>query len=124
MALNLLSAIPEHRTDSFLVIRYLKHLEIDCLDLAIACECEKFVSSLTIQNILDKMWIGYDDNETLESVKVYYYNLQYTFLNSNFKYNSIETELIKWQQYYNNGFISSQANKIGYPCLNFYFHLV
>ena len=54
MALNLLSAMPEHRTDSFLVIRYLKHLEIDCLDLAIACECEKFVSSLTIQNILDK----------------------------------------------------------------------
>ena len=76
MALNLLSVIPEHRADSFLVIRYLKHLEIDCLDLAVECECEKFVSSSAIQNILDKMWLGYNENETLVSVIVYSLNMK------------------------------------------------
>ena len=34
-----------------LVIRYLKDLEMDSLELAVLCKCQRFVSNSTIQRI-------------------------------------------------------------------------
>lgn len=58
MALHLLTVFPENRTDSVLLVRYLKHLKLDCIELAVECGCEKFVSSINIQNVLENIWSG------------------------------------------------------------------
>ena len=31
---------------------------MDCLQIAVECKCEKFVSSSNVQSCLDKIWIG------------------------------------------------------------------
>ena len=54
--------------DDVLIIRYLKHLNLDCLGLAIECKCEKFVSNSIIQNIIDKIWTNGKTNNVVDSV--------------------------------------------------------
>ncbi len=41
-----------------LVIRYIRHLEMDSLELAVRCKCKRFVSNTTVQSILDNIWEG------------------------------------------------------------------
>ena len=31
---------------------------MDCLELAIECNCKHFVNTSTVQNIMDKLWIS------------------------------------------------------------------
>jgi hypothetical protein len=50
-----------------LVIRYLKELGMDCLELAVLCKCERFVSNTTVQRILDYIWSD-TRNKTIEMV--------------------------------------------------------
>ncbi len=47
--------------DDVLIIRYIENLEMDCLELAVHCECKRFVSHPLIQRILDTIWYGYID---------------------------------------------------------------
>ena len=39
-----------------LVIRYFPELGMDCLELAVLCQCKRFVSNSTVQRILDYAW--------------------------------------------------------------------
>ena len=41
-----------------LVIRYIRDLEMDSLELAVHCKCDRFVSNSTVQSILDNIWRG------------------------------------------------------------------
>jgi hypothetical protein len=50
-----------------LVIRYLKDLEMDSLELAVHCKCKRFVSNSTVQCILDNIWLG-KRNDSLKMV--------------------------------------------------------
>ena len=51
-----------------LVIRYLKDLEMDILELAVHCKCKRFVSNSTVQCILDNIWQG-KRNDLLKMVR-------------------------------------------------------
>ena len=50
-----------------LVMRYMKEFSMDCLEMAVHCQCKRFVSNVTVQRILDNIWTG-KRNEPLEIV--------------------------------------------------------
>jgi hypothetical protein len=39
-----------------LLIRYFPELGMDCLELAVLCKCQRFVSNTTVQRVLDYIW--------------------------------------------------------------------
>ena len=57
-----------------LMIRYIKKLGMDCLELAVSCKCHTLVANITVQRILDHIWHDKRD-KTIEKV------LKYNFLN-------------------------------------------
>ena len=61
-----------------LVIRYFKEFGMDCLELAVVCECENFLSHSIVQHVLDKIWIGRDDCD-LEPVGKTLYDIRAFF---------------------------------------------
>jgi len=44
--------------DDVLISRYIKDYGMDSLQIAVECECEKFVSSPLVQNNLTNLWRG------------------------------------------------------------------
>lgn len=48
--------------EDVLIRRYIKELGMDVIELAVECKCEKFVSDIIIQNSLDNIWYGRNDN--------------------------------------------------------------
>ena len=59
MATGVLEVFDKNTRESVidvLVIRYFPELGMDCLQLAILCKCQQFVSSSTVQRILDYIW--------------------------------------------------------------------
>ena len=50
-----------------LILRYISHLKMDCLELAVWCECKEFVAMSTVQRVLDKLWKGDGCNSELVS---------------------------------------------------------
>lgn len=60
------------KVDDVLLVRYFKHLKMDCLDLSIECKCKAFVSTPIVQKILHNMWLG---NKTDNSIIVIYFHL-------------------------------------------------
>jgi hypothetical protein len=44
--------------DDVLIIRYIRQLEIDHLELAYICKCKKFMSNSLVQRVLDNIWTG------------------------------------------------------------------
>ena len=65
MAIGLLGVYYKNTRENVvdvLVIRYIEELGMDCLELAVHCECEKFVSSPTVQRILTNIWNGKKNN--------------------------------------------------------------
>ena len=58
--------------DDVLIIRYIKHLEMDCLELAVHCKCKRFVSNPLIQRILDTIWNGYINYPVEMVAKLFY----------------------------------------------------
>jgi hypothetical protein len=59
MAIGLLEFFDKNTRENVvdvLVIRYLKELTVDCLELAALSKCENFVSHSTVQRILDHLW--------------------------------------------------------------------
>ena len=57
-----------------LINRYFEEFGLDCLELAVVCECENFLSHSIVQQVLNKIWIGRDDCD-LEPVRVTLINL-------------------------------------------------
>lgn len=60
-----------------LVIRYIKELGMDCLELAVRkCKCYRFVSNATVQRILDYKWRDTRNksfkkvNQNIDSIKL------------------------------------------------------
>ncbi len=83
MAINLIKTFTDNTrecVDDVLVIRYLKHFKMDCLELAIESKCEKFVSNSMVQNILDKIWTG---ERNLFEYSVQFFFIRYRKLNLN-----------------------------------------
>jgi hypothetical protein len=72
MAIGTLKIFDDERTDKVddvLIVRYFKEFKMDCLDLAIECECEQFVSTQMVQRVLDKIWLGKrNDSSTIVSI--------------------------------------------------------
>ena len=59
MAIGVLEVFDKNTRENVidvLVIRYFPELEIDCLELAVLCNCKNFVSNSTVQSILDYLW--------------------------------------------------------------------
>jgi hypothetical protein len=74
MAIGLLEFFDKNTRENVvdvLVIRYLKELAVDCLELAALSKCEKFVSHSTVQRILDHLWEDKRD-KNIKKVKITY----------------------------------------------------
>ena len=59
MAIGLLEVFDKNTRETVLdvlVLRYLKDLGMDCLELAVLCKCQRFVSNASVQRILDHIW--------------------------------------------------------------------
>ena len=59
MAIGVLDVYDKNTRESVvdvLVIRYLKELGMDCLELAHLCKCRRFLSNSTVQRVLDYIW--------------------------------------------------------------------
>ena len=41
-----------------LIVRYIDHLKMDCLELAVLCDCKEFISMSVVQRALDNLWCG------------------------------------------------------------------
>ena len=41
-----------------LIVRYISHLKMDCLDLAVLCDCKEFISMNVVQRVIDNLWNG------------------------------------------------------------------
>ena len=52
--------------DDVLINRYIDLFEMDCLQLAVECKCNDFMSTSIVQNFLDNTWKGtrYDANSS------------------------------------------------------------
>ena len=61
MVIGVLEYFDKNTTDAVddvLIIRYIKELKIDHLDLAVICECKNFISNSLVQRVLDNIWKG------------------------------------------------------------------
>ncbi len=56
--LNIMTRKTRDNADDVFILRYLKEYQMDCLELAVVCDCKGFVSNEIIQNILDNLWTG------------------------------------------------------------------
>ena len=46
------------KVEDVLIVRFLEDFGMDCIELAILCRCERFISYTTVQNILETIWNG------------------------------------------------------------------
>ena len=61
LAIGVLNASEQNTRDlvsDVLIIRYLPFIKMDCLQLAVDCNCEEFLSHSAVQRTLDKIWKG------------------------------------------------------------------
>ena len=61
MAIDVLKIFEKNTTENVedvLVVRFLDDFGMDCIELAILCKCERFISHTTVQNILETIWKG------------------------------------------------------------------
>ena len=61
MAIDLLNIMTRETRDNandVFILRFLKEYEMDCLELAVVCDCKGFVSNEIILNVLDNLWTG------------------------------------------------------------------
>ena len=61
MAIGVLNCFEKHTRENIvdvLVMRYMRDLNMDCLELAVRCKCKNFVSHQIVQAILDNIWVG------------------------------------------------------------------
>ena len=61
LALKVLDTFEEHTRDlvnDVLVIRYLKLVRMDCIQLAYVADCEEFVAHNVVQKALRTIWEG------------------------------------------------------------------
>jgi succinate dehydrogenase flavin-adding protein (antitoxin of CptAB toxin-antitoxin module) len=61
MAIGVLEVFAKNTSeavDDVLIIRYIRQLDIDHLELAYICNCKKFISNSLVQRVLDKIWKG------------------------------------------------------------------
>ena len=57
---------------SVIVLRYLQEFGMDVLELAVECQCEKFVSNLVVQKILDEIWKGKKNIDKINLVNIFF----------------------------------------------------
>ncbi len=61
MAIGVLNVYDQNTRDiinDVLAVRYIPLFGMDCLKLAMHCDCKRFLSTSVIQNILDDIWKG------------------------------------------------------------------
>ncbi len=71
MAIGTLKVYDKNTRDNVidvLVIRFIEHFKMDCLELAVDFECKRFVSNTTVQTILDNIWNGKAKDCSIELV--------------------------------------------------------
>jgi hypothetical protein len=56
--LNIMTRKKRDNTDDVFILRFLKEYQMDCLELAVVCDCKRFVSNEIIQNTLNNLWTG------------------------------------------------------------------
>ena len=77
MAIGVLEVFDKSTRDNVqdvLVIRYIESLKMDCLELAVHCDCVNFVSNSIVQRILDNIWEGkeYKTDQMVKSCNTFY----------------------------------------------------
>ena len=61
MAMGVVKAFEERMIEELndvLIVRYMEHLNMDCLELAVLCGCEEFISMSVVQRVLTSLWHG------------------------------------------------------------------
>ena len=61
MAIGIVKIFDENTRDIIndtLIVRYIEPFKMDCLELAVTCDCKKFLSQPTIQKVMDNLWKG------------------------------------------------------------------
>jgi hypothetical protein len=61
MAIDLLNIMTRKTRDNanhVFILRFLKEYEMDCLELAVVCDCKGFVANEIFQKTLDNLWTG------------------------------------------------------------------
>ena len=77
MAIGVLDVYDKNTRENVLnvlLIRYFPELRMDCLELAVFCKCQRFVSNSTVQRILDYTWKD-TRTECFQIVRLYLNNL-------------------------------------------------
>jgi hypothetical protein len=67
MAIGLIKLYDRNTRDSIsdvLIIRYIPLFRMDCLELAVHCKCKGFLSTTIVQNILNNIWSGKQQNNS------------------------------------------------------------
>lgn len=61
------------------MVRYLRFIQMDCLQLAVDCGCQEFVSHRLAQKTLEAIWAGNQDDNTANlvelKIKIYFVRL-------------------------------------------------
>ncbi len=84
LAIGILDVYDQHTTDNVrdvLVIRYLDFIEMDCLELAVDCKCERFLAHRVVQKTMDELWKGESLKSTSEvfiKLFIFYFVLRST----------------------------------------------
>lgn len=79
MAIGVVKSFDEKMIEELndvLIVRYIKHLEMDCLELAVLCDCKEFISMNVVQRILTDLWKG-NKCDANELVRNHHYFLYY-----------------------------------------------
>ena len=61
MAIGIIEVFDKNTTeavDDVLIIRYIRQLKMDHLELAFICKCSKFLSNNLVQRVLNDIWKG------------------------------------------------------------------
>jgi len=61
LAVNVLQTFDKSTRDiinDVLIIRYIELVNMDCLQLAVHCDCKEFVSMPIVQNVINDIWKG------------------------------------------------------------------
>ena len=74
MAIGVLQTFDKNTRDiinDVLIIRYIPHMKMDVLELAVYCKCEEFVSMPIVQNVIKNIWEGkkFNSNELVKILR-------------------------------------------------------
>jgi hypothetical protein len=54
--LNIMTRETRENANDVFILRFLKEYQMDCLELAVVCDCKGFVANEIFQKVLDNLW--------------------------------------------------------------------